>query len=415
MRSADPYPLEVVRQLWPGHPDPVLVRRPGRRPPGTTQWWILPSLGRARLLVPVGSPWAATMLNRHGGGAKRVGRSLLAAAVRTGVLNLLPVARLQVSAAEPAGTDASVASLLAQVLGREVSTGLILGTPRVNRKPVLQVFADDGSTMAFLKVGTDDFTRELVQREAANLSDVHAAELNVVKPPRVLHAGRLGDLELLLLAPLSSSQAGARQAAAPPPLEAMAEVASARGVTSERLSDSVFWKTTEDATAAMTDPGQRARLAEVVDSVARSHGSTEVVMGAWHGDWAPWNMGLSGGYVEVWDWERFTSPVPWGFDAVHYLAQRVRLDSAEVADQEQAFLRQVPDTLPTMEPHGRQQDSTLVLLCYLMTMCLRFSARTPTGDGTSGQQTSLHPRGQWALDLAERVLGAGVPGDRRTA
>jgi hypothetical protein len=40
--------------------------------------------------------------------------------------------------------------------------------------------------------------------------------------------------------------------------------------------------------------------------------------GAWHGDWTPWNMGVLGGRLCVWDWERFAAPVPLGMDLLHH-------------------------------------------------------------------------------------------------
>ena len=37
------------------------------------------------------------------------------------------------------------------------------------------------------------------------------------------------------------------------------------------------------------------------------HGSTILRYGAWHGDWAPWNMAALADTLLVWDWERFTA------------------------------------------------------------------------------------------------------------
>ena len=46
-----------------------------------------------------------------------------------------------------------------------------------------------------------------------------------------------------------------------------------------------------------------------------------LAFGAWHGDWTPWNMASTAGGLLVWDWERFATGVPVGFDALHYWLQ----------------------------------------------------------------------------------------------
>jgi hypothetical protein len=46
-----------------------------------------------------------------------------------------------------------------------------------------------------------------------------------------------------------------------------------------------------------------------------------LTFGAWHGDWSPWNMASTASGLLVWDWERFASGVPLGFDALHYWLQ----------------------------------------------------------------------------------------------
>ena len=50
-------------------------------------------------------------------------------------------------------------------------------------------------------------------------------------------------------------------------------------------------------------------------------GDAELTYGAWHGDWSPWNMASTRSGLLVWDWERFATGVPLGFDALHYWLQ----------------------------------------------------------------------------------------------
>ncbi len=397
MRSADPYLLDLMPRLFAGRGALRVVVRAGAPPPAVLQWWAVPSAGRARLLVPVDRPEAAVMLRRHGGGARSGARALVAKAVRHGVAQRLPLPRVQLEL-PTAGAD-GLDRWLTRLLGAPVGVGVLLGPPRPNRKPVVQVFGTDGEVVAFVKVGADPVTGALVRREATNLGLLGKLDLTVVQLPEVLAVTRLGELEILVLSPLTSSQQAGRAAVTVPPLAAMAEVAASQGTTTEALSGSAFWVAARHGADSVLDASVRRRLRRVMAEVDGRHGRTEVVMGSWHGDWAPWNMGLHRDRVQVWDWERFANDVPWGMDLVHFLAQRVKVGSARQAEQQRAFLHAVPDGVRAMGPRGATQDPTLLVLAYLVTICLRFSdPSTPTSGGAA------FPRVLWALDTAEAVL-----------
>ena len=398
MRSADPYLLDLMPRLFAGRGALRVVVQAGAPAPTVLQWWAVPSAGRARLLVPVGRPEGAVMLRRHGGGARSGVRALVATAVRYGVAQRLPLPRIQLEL--PAAGADGLDRWLARLLGRPVSVGVLLGPPRPNRKPVVQVFGTAGEVVAFVKVGADPVTAALVRREAENLELLGGLDLHVVQLPEVLAVTRLGELEILVLSPLTSSQEAGRTAVTVPPLAAMAEVAASRGTTTEALAGSAFWVAARDGADSVLDPSVRRRLRRVVAEVDQRHGTTEVVMGSWHGDWAPWNMGLHQDRVQVWDWERFAADVPWGLDLVHFLAQQVKVGSARQAEQQRAFLQAVPDGVRAMGPHGATQDPALLLLAYLVTICLRFSDPSATTAGGAA-----FPRVLWALDTAEALLG----------
>ncbi len=44
---------------------------------------------------------------------------------------------------------------------------------------------------------------------------------------------------------------------------------------------------------------------------------TPIAWGSWHGDWRRTNMAVSSSKCSVWDWERFATGVPVGYDALH--------------------------------------------------------------------------------------------------
>ena len=377
--------------LWPSPSQVRLTRRPARG--AAAQWLVLPGGSRPRLLVPVGVRAAAVMLTRHGDrpGARAL-RAVLAAGVRTGLLERAPALRLVVDA-PPAAP--SLARHLAPFLGEGVVVGALLGTPRVNRKPVLQVFDEAGRTVAFVKAAHDERTRWLVRREADNLERLRRAGLRALELPEVVYAGTFGALEVLVLTPLASSQQAGRETVGPPPLQAMAELASVVSGARGPLRAGAFGARLQRLGRAAATSGQ-SRLAEAVRVVLERHGEDEVDLGAWHGDWAPWNMGWAGGRLQLWDWERYAEGVPLGFDLVHYLSQRVRHDEPGLDAAEARLLAALPALLPAVGVPAERCRLTVVL--YLLELAARFLVPE---DGTAG---SDHPRARWALDLADRLL-----------
>lgn len=142
---AERLPDSVVA-LWPP-PARVAVRWSKRN--DETNYFVLPSTRRVRLIVPIGVPGAERMLVRHAGGPLiRAGRSLWSRAAPRRMSARLPVRRMCVHEA-PDGIERHLATQLAQ----DIRIGVLLGPPRPNQKPVLQIFDAAGSTLAFAKVG----------------------------------------------------------------------------------------------------------------------------------------------------------------------------------------------------------------------------------------------------------------------
>ena len=66
---------------------------------------------------------------------------------------------------------------LREIFGRrDLELAVILGVPRLNRKPVLQVLASDGTVVGYVKAAWNDLTAALVRNEARVLADLGAAQ-----------------------------------------------------------------------------------------------------------------------------------------------------------------------------------------------------------------------------------------------
>ena len=109
-------------------------------------------------------------------------------------------------------------------------------------------------------------------------------------------------------------------------------------------------------------------------------------------------MGIGGGTLQIWDWERYDPHVPIGFDAIHFEAQSVRPGGRAAPDQEAAFLRAAPDALDQLGVGADQHDLTLRL--YLLEIAVRYVAAL-----THGETPALRRRTSWVLSLLERLSG----------
>ena len=406
MRSLDSdevaYAQAVVEQLWPDAGPPTLTNRPSllRQSDNQREWFLLPNPRRPTLLVPSGVRQASRMLQRHGERRfPRLTRAGLAKAIQTGLMRHTPLSRLQVSdpRGRPPSQGASVLDHIAQVVPDVHGCGLILGTPRPNRKPVLQLFAVDGTTIGFAKVGITPATRHLVLTEAANLKAVRNAGLRLLEVPQILYVGSFNDTDVLVLSPMESSQERRQRQM---PLAAMRELAHLSALESQPLASSEYWRGLErDVTESGNAPGV-AEIGELMGRASRRWSTTRIDLGSWHGDWAPWNMGYHAGIVQLWDWERFRSPVPIGFDAIHFAAQAVRHDRPDTAQLEDELVARTEGLLSEMDSPVGAEHPRLVLALYLLTLSSRFAQMA-----AESQSRTLHPRARWALQFASRVIG----------
>jgi hypothetical protein len=402
------YAAEVARLLWPEPWEAPYVTRSRHRPGQPHRdAYLFPSERRPRLLVPADVPGSSTMLRRLGPGRSGITapvRSLLERSVHSRAFAIARWPMLRVPGSDP-GAD-SIENHLAQYFETPVRVGVLLGTRRVNQKPVLQVFDLDGRLQGYAKVGHNDLTAALVRREAAALASIGAALPRWFRVPRLIHHGRWAGLEILVTAPLVAGrgQQGVSRVAR---VNAMLEVAGLEGVSTASLIESGFWTRLRHTAASFSAEAEGGRLERLVDAIERRHGEDTLHLGSWHGDWSRWNMNMRGGIVQIWDWERYEGPVPRGFDGVHFAAQAVRAQvvrssHGDLHRQEQTFLQAVPPSLHELGVAADQHDLTLRL--YLLAISVRY-VDTLTHSATP----ALHRRTEWTLSLLERLMGQPAP------
>jgi hypothetical protein len=376
--------IPQIAGLWPA---PARITESRSTGSDETGYLVVPSMSRPRLLVPADLRGAERMFSRHGGGRlDRAARRAWRQAHRSGLAARLPLSRLSV-ASEPEGIEA----YLAGVLGEDVRIGVLLGPPRANLKPVVQVFSADGDTIAFAKVGLTPLTTKLLAAEAAALELLATKETHTFSVPALLHHGSWKDNPVLVQSALPLAQGD--HAPAVPPLEVMVEIAGVAGVTNQPLTSSdVLGAPPENRDWHGLDLRVFVALHETLTA------SGDLPFGTWHGDFGPWNMGVDGRRVEVWDWERFAVGVPVGFDAAHYQAQR---GVAAGTDPVLAWHRILADVEAVLHASGLDESvGPAVGSAYLLAIVDRYR-----GDAADGPTDRLRARLTWLAAVGAVARG----------
>ncbi|WP_371782937.1 hypothetical protein [Streptosporangium subroseum] len=286
----------------------------------------------------------------------------------------------------PSG-EGGIETYLREVLGTPVRVVLhIRPARRANRKPLLEVHAPDGP-VAFVKIGDTDRARELISSEARTLDLLAGMPLKTVVPPTVLHHGSWRGLSVLALTPLP-----VRRGPIPESLlvDAIAEIARIPVPASPGLQPPVIQPPrsrlsgpqhpglqhpgpqTHDRRPSSPEPAE-SRLLWPLPAGPQHLGSlSRGRLFAWHGDFAPWNIARGADErLLVWDWERFGTGVPLGFDAVHHFFHR----ALRRTDPTAAAMACLAQALPTLAPFGLSAaEARLTAIRYLITLADRHAA-----------------------------------------
>jgi hypothetical protein len=339
--------------------------------PGTpiAEYLVVPDARRPRLLVPAESRRvAAAAVRRYAepqSRAAKLKRGAVVAAVRTGASAVLLRDRVRVTGPYSSSIDGH----LSEQLGRELSVSVHIGPARANRKPVLQLIGPEGDTFGFGKLGTGPLTQRLVKAETAALTALGGSGLTRLTVPRVLHAGEWRGLQVLIQSalPVWLPRAPLTQRRL---VSAMLDIAGSCGYTSGPVDGSAYWHELRGRLNAVSDRPEGAGLGSAAELLVKRAGDITFRYGAWHGDWAPWNMANVADALLVWDWERFATGVPMGFDAVHHELQRRIQSTGDAQDAVEQTVRRAGELLT---PFGVPADGREVTaLLYLVDLAVRY-------------------------------------------
>lgn len=308
MASARDRMSRLGEVVWPGQ---AVTRRRGLAPSGDSpSWTVLPTWDRPRLILPSEPRAARAVLAAFAGSRDPVSR------IRTRGLaalthGLVPTDRAVLSGSPAPGSQ--LLDLAREALGTDVDdVGIRLGSARPNQKPVA-VFTAAGEAVAFAKIGWNALTRHLVEAESQALRDLASRPdaPGGIRVPAVLSQVEWHGSAVLIMEALRVDGATPSQQQV---VSAMRWIA---GTTSD--TDLSEWLTTivEPRLAAVDDQELVASVVRLVERARSELGETPLVQGSWHGDFRPWNLGVSGSTLAAWDWERHRDGVLVGMDAIH--------------------------------------------------------------------------------------------------
>lgn len=383
MNNRREYLLEVAALLWAG---PAAVGRGSGA--GERAFLLIPSAAAPQLVVPAGAPRAAGAavagFTGHRSGPARWRSRILTAALRSGIGERLLRDRLVV------GADPGVEDHLGRILGQPVLVSMHIGPPRANRKPVLQVLDRRGEVLGFVKVGTGPLTDRLLDTEAEALTALAKASFTSVMVPTLIRHERWRDVDLLVQSPLPVR--GTHAPSAAQLSAAMVEVADSAGVVDVAAGSCAYLATLVTELDELGPDG--AALASDLRALIAADPAQPVSIGAWHGDWTPWNCSATpDGRLLLWDWERHQDAVPRGLDAMHHHLQGgLGARPARTADATD-LVAVAPDLL---RPFGLDaEQSRLVAVVYLADIARRYLA--------DGQAAAGGRRGQVGVWIVPAV------------
>ncbi len=371
-------------------------------PPGTggvgpiERYALLPNARDPRVIVPLTSRRAGERVLRQTAHSRRLARSLLGWAVGLGLAPLVG-GRMTVPARDRDGNP-SLATWLGELIDiPDVAIGIALGAPRPNRKPVISMVTSDGTVHGYAKLAWNPLTQDLVGNEATWLDRVQRHPPAGIVAPELITVDTWRGHNVLVTRPLAdlpTVPGGITDA------DTVGAIAGLVAPSTGPVVGSAWWQGLERRVADRASAGHTETRA-VLDGLTRRLDGTSWRFGAWHGDFTPWNARRTEAGIQVWDWERASSPVPVGLDAAHASFQIAHIGSGRDV---QASAAAATDHVATvLDGLGLDRSAaTDVVSCYLLERWLRWDEARVDG------QTALEDRHAAILRAVEqRTLSTG--------
>jgi hypothetical protein len=261
---------------------------------------------------------------------------------------------------------------LEEALGGPAMIAAALRVRAPFRKPMLQVLAPTGEVVAYAKVAWNEVTALNARAEHEALLAFADADHAGLRTPEVVAMLEHRGFPVLVTRPMPEAVARYAPSDPPPPVTVtrrISEVLSlgrAPGSIDERLRSRL------DAVAvALSRDGRHGAVVDAAISLRNGLDTANLPTGAWHGDWAPWNLGRENDTLWVWDWEHWRSDVPLGLDVPHFVFQQRFVAERAPLDEAFAAAREASSEPLTSLGYGPDDRRTLDAI-HVLEICLRY-------------------------------------------
>lgn len=327
--------------------------------PSSVRFVAVPDAEHPKQLLPWRPTTAVGAMRRVSDDRARR-RSLLDGAGTLGLLLVTPFSGRRQVVLDDVGT-ALLDQIRDEVDRSIVSATVMCGPVRANQKPVLQALDRWGRTKAFVKVGWNPLTTQLLEDEQSALERLGAAPTHGLVVPAVVGRGTFAGGSWMAISPIRVER---RVAPSPAHVITIARAIEATvPAQSQALSASRF------ATELVERSAGLPVSAPAVAALMARHGDREVSTAAAHGDFVPWNVLTGEPRSAVWDWERSTPHAPIGFDRWHHAFQvELFRRKRSTHHAHAAVLARLGDLVPELS----RSDAELSFDCYVADVMCRY-------------------------------------------
>lgn len=385
--------LGTISQLYPKSDIKLAERMPAQ----TVGFRLVPSSTNPRLAVPAQSAQAAQLTVQR----PCASDTFVHTARRTALGLLLRLRygrKLMPAGIGIADTADSIEQTLSEIYGHPVLIGLMTGSARANRKPVLSIFTAEGQEVGFAKLGLGELAAQLITDEYSALSNIAARPHPAFTAPSPIALAQFEGNPLLVM---TSVRPDIRQRGLWLPTAAAKAVVHYAPVYTTKLGTSP-WLNQLNTTLAGLGTAEGRQLELLLKALVRKYRATPVRFGGAHGDFGPWNMGRQSGKLCIWDWERFSPDMPAGLDLYHFAAHEKLRTATSSRTVSRIFHRaDLRAGILRLQGNLQAQDAQMDLLplMYLATIAARFIS-----DGHHYQVPDTYALGISHLRLAEELL-----------
>ena len=283
-----------------------------------------------------------------------------------------------------------------------LSFAYFTGTDSPHRKVAVQVMDRRGKLKGFAKLTRNANVRQLLLHEANTLKYVSNLGLQTAYVPKVLFAGDIGNVHMIVTDTLKTPRTKTKTHFAVEHRAFLQELAE-KTTPKDPVSVEVIAKDFRTRFNRISPHLENVWCGRLEKAISALEGQSTLKLGAGlsHGDFTPWNTFMANGRLYVFDWEYAEESRPISNDIIHFVLNQPQTRSLPARAKIEAVMAGLAE--PWM---GLQKEAVpSLLVIYLLTQTLRQLERLPK---------TIKPSSTWdgaddAAGMFDRLLAYEIP------